>query len=227
MSDAGIIPAIERVAIYAVPLLLGVICHEVAHGYAALSQGDPTAKNAGRLNFNPIKHLDPIGTAVFVFTSLVGGFVIGWAKPVPVNPLNFRNPRKGMILVSLAGPTTNLILAFVFGGLTKILYIVFESSQSDLSYLHPLFYMAAAGVIINCVLCIFNLIPVPPLDGSKVVLSLLPRELALKYVRIERYGMILLILLLATGVLGYVLLPPLQFLVTLVKSVFGLPGALF
>ncbi len=228
MSEFDLGQAITRMAILAVPLLLGIICHELAHGYVAYRLGDPTAKNAGRLNFNPIKHLDPMGSAVFILTAIMpGGFVIGWAKPVPIDPRYFKNPRSGIFKVSLAGPATNFILAFVFGLITKGLYMIFVSAEADLSFLHPLLAMAFAGIFINIILCVFNLLPVPPLDGSKILLSILPRDLAMKYLQVERYGMLILILLLATGVLGYIIQPVLALMLSLVTTVLGLPPELF
>lgn len=201
--------AIERIAIFLVPLMLGVTCHEVAHGYVALLQGDSTAKDAGRLTLNPIKHLDPTGTLVFILTSVMGGFVIGWAKPVPVNPYHFNNQRRGMVLVSLAGPATNFLLAVLFS-LTLRAMIPFLQDGSGPwieNILYPLALICRAGMDVNIILGLFNLFPVPPLDGSKIVAGLLPVHLAQRYLALGRYGLIIVILLLATGALGTVLIP--------------------
>lgn len=204
--------AIERMALFFVPLLLGVVCHEVAHGYVAYLQGDRTARDAGRLTLNPIKHLDPLGSLVFVLTSLSGAFVIGWAKPVPVNPIHFRNIRQGMALVSVAGPMTNLVLAMLFALLWHALIPALQGSSGFMLHnvLTPLHQIAEAGVIVNTILAVFNLLPIPPLDGSKIVSAMLPPSLASSYLRFDRYGFIILLVLLFTGALSYILLPPLK-----------------
>lgn len=201
--------AIERIAIFLVPLMLGVVCHEVAHGYVALLQGDGTAKNAGRLTLNPIKHLDPMGSLVFILTSVMGSFVIGWAKPVPVNPNHFRNIRAGMVLVSLAGPGTNLILAVFFSFALRALIPFLDGPPDAMTtnILYPLALIFRAGVDVNIILALFNLIPVPPLDGSKVLAGALPPSLADKYLYFGRYGLIVVIVLLVTGLLAKVILP--------------------
>ncbi len=200
--------AITRLAVSFVPLLLGVICHEVAHGYVALLQGDRTAQAAGRLTMNPIPHLDPAGSMVFILTALFSPFVIGWAKPVPVDFRYFRNVRKGMVLVSLAGPGANIALAFVWALLLKLGVTYHASLGSMAQFLLPMFQ---AGVVINLILAIFNLIPIPPMDGSKVLAGVLPPRAAMQYMAIERYGFIIVILLLATGLLWRIIGPVLQF----------------
>jgi Zn-dependent protease len=208
MSDIS--EAIQRIAIYAIPLLLGITCHEVAHGYVAWRQGDPTAKAAGRLTLNPIKHLDVTGTAVFVLTAYIGAFVIGWAKPIPVNAGYFKNPKKGMMLVSVAGPATNFVLAILFALLFHLCVAVFPADphSTAAAILEPLARISAAGVWLNLILCIFNLIPIPPLDGSQILAGLLPDEAAEKYQSLERWGMLIIIGLLATGILGRIIVPP-------------------
>jgi Zn-dependent protease len=202
--------SILRVAIFAVPLLLGVVCHEVAHGYAAYLYGDTTARDSGRLTLNPIPHLDPTGTLIFVLTSFFGNFVIGWAKPVPVNPGRFRKVREGIVVVSAAGAAANFTLAAMF-------YFLFTLASSGsaqsafMSYLQaPLLNIFAAGVIVNSILGVFNLLPIPPLDGSKIVSALLPRSMARQYLKIERYGLLILIVLLFTGALRLVFAPVLN-----------------
>ncbi len=198
-SMFDIAPIIKEIAIFAVPMFLGITCHEVAHGYVAYLLGDPTAKNAGRLTLNPIKHLDPVGTLVFILTRR-----IGWAKPVPVDPRYFQNPRRDMVLVSVAGPVTNFILAALFYGLYLGLLAFGPSFSQSMqhSLLVPLVNIAGAGTLVNIVLGVFNLLPLPPLDGSKILAGFLPRHLAYQYLQIERYGFIILILLAMTGVFG-------------------------
>lgn len=191
-----IMQAIQQIAIYAVPLFLGIICHEVAHGYVSYLLGDPTAKDAGRLTLNPLKHLDLVGTLVFLATRM-----IGWAKPVPINPGYYKDVRKGIVMVSLAGPVTNFILAAFFYLLYRIFVSIIFTAHPDVAkfLLYPLVNIAAAGTIINVVLGTFNLIPIPPLDGSKILAVALPPKLAAKYMQLERYGLLILIVLVMTG----------------------------
>lgn len=199
---------ITEFILLAPPLLLALTFHEFAHGYVANQLGDPTAKNLGRLSLNPIKHLDPIGTIAFFFIKF------GWAKPVPVNPRYFKNPKKDMLWVALAGPATNLVLAIVSAALAKGLW--FFASQVPYSataeaILVPLNSMLIASVWINLVLCIFNFLPIPPLDGSRILMGLLPNPLAASYMKFERYGFILVIVLAFSGVLSKVIMPLISF----------------
>ena len=190
---------LRELAIFAIPLFLGITCHEVAHGYVAYLLGDPTAKNAGRLTLNPIKHLDPLGTLVLVITRR-----IGWAKPVPIDPRYFKNYRRDILLVSAAGPAANFILAFGFYFLylavNQILPMVSPNVQQNI--LLPMAYITSAGVLVNFILGIFNLIPIPPLDGSKILASLLPPHIANQYMQIERFGFFIILILVFTGILG-------------------------
>lgn len=182
---------------------MAVTFHELAHGWIAYKLGDPTAKAAGRLTLNPLKHLDVLGTIVFFVTRM-----IGWAKPVPVNPFNFKNPKRDMAWVALAGPAMNLLLAAGFTVLLKLLVLIpVTGSSSLLRILMPLALMCKAGIIINVGLAIFNIIPIPPLDGSKILEGMLPVNAALRYAKIERYGFIILILLIFTHVVDVVIFP--------------------
>lgn len=188
---------IRELAIVAIPLLAGITFHEVAHGYVAYRFGDPTAKNAGRLTLNPLKHLDPVGTLVLVVTRM-----IGWAKPVPINPAYFENPRKGIFWVSLAGPAANFALAMVFYLLFNFfmfMQTVMTGGYAD-SVLGPAILICFYGIIINIILGIFNLFPIPPLDGSKMLATFLPGRLAGQYMSLEKFGFIILILLIFLGV---------------------------
>lgn len=201
--------AIQEIALLLVPVLMGVTFHEVAHGYVANWLGDPTAKLAGRLTFNPIKHLDLFGALAFLLTRM-----IGWAKPVPVDPRYFRDPAKGMMLVALAGPAMNVLLAIFFAmAIRMVEYAAMGTLQGSTAYsiFEPLAYICAAGVQVNLALAVFNLIPVPPLDGSNVLAAFLPPRLALRYMDFGRWGFFLLLLLAVTGVLGRIILPPVRY----------------
>jgi len=196
---------IQKLAIFAIPVIFAITVHEAAHGLVASRFGDQTARLAGRLTLNPIKHIDPIGTVVLPLILLaVGGIIIGWAKPVPVEWRNLRNPKRDMAWVAIAGPGANLIMMLLWALLAKMA-ISFETVLQG--FAQPMLYMAMAGVTINIVLMVLNMLPVPPLDGSRVVSSLLPPRLAYKYNRIEPYGLIIVILLLATGALSWILWP--------------------
>ena len=190
------------------PLLLALTLHEYAHGYVAYRLGDPTARDAGRLTLNPLSHLDPIGTIAFFFIKF------GWAKPVPVNPYYFKNPRKDMLWVALAGPVTNLLLAVASAVLLKGLIgtaSVIPYTPMLEAILVPLYNMLIASVWINLVLCIFNFLPIPPLDGGRILTGLLPEDLARTYASFERYGFIVILLLAFSGVLGTVIFPVIRF----------------
>jgi len=165
-------------------LLLSMMFHELAHGWIAYRLGDPTAKARGRLSLNPIKHLDPLGTAMFVITYLFSGFVFGWAKPIPVSPYYFKNRQRGMAIVGAAGPITNFILAIIFA-----LILNWIAPASDSWWFTILFLLFQ----INVVLGLFNLIPIPPLDGSRVLGAFLPRRAYEKWVAVDRYGMLIVI----------------------------------
>ena len=195
---------ITELIILAPPLLFALTFHEFAHGLVAYRLGDPTAKNAGRLTLNPLKHLDPLGTIAFFFIKF------GWAKPVPVNPIYFHNPKKGMLWVALAGPMTNLALAIISAIITKALWFIASAvpySAAAESILVPLNAMLIASVWINLVLCIFNFLPIPPLDGSRILTGLLPNHLAIKYLQLERYGFIIILILAFSGLLSKVIVP--------------------
>lgn len=199
---------ILQIIILAPPILLALTVHEFAHGYVAYRLGDPTAKNLGRLTFNPLKHLDPIGTLAFFIIK------IGWAKPVPVNPNYFRDPRKDMLWVALAGPAVNFVLAVISAILTKVVWFIAASipySPIAEAILVPVNEVLMASVWINLVLCIFNFLPIPPLDGSKILAGMLPPEAALKYASVEKYGFVIIMLLAFSGILSKMIIPVISF----------------
>jgi Zn-dependent protease len=198
--------SITQFILLILPLIVAVTLHEVAHGYAALKMGDHTARLAGRLTLNPIKHLDLFGSFLLPLVLKLSGspFIFGYAKPVPVNYHNFREYRKGTLWVASAGVLANAILAVVSAGLFQMLVATKASwmhSQFGLLFAY-LFQLLAYSVIINCVLALFNLIPIPPLDGSRILAMLLPAPLRVHFARLERFGMIIILVLLITGPLS-------------------------
>lgn len=203
-----IMSTLLQILVLAPPILLALTLHEFAHGYVAYRFGDPTASAAGRLTVNPIKHLDPLGTLAFFIIH------IGWARPVPVNPVYFKNPKQDMLWVALAGPVTNLALAVASALLAKTVVIIggfFPENGVVFFNLFILMEMLKASVWINLVLCVFNFLPIPPLDGSRILTGLLPNEMARSYLKYEKYGFILILILAFTGVLSKLILPIIGF----------------
>lgn len=196
---------IQKIAIGILPILLAVTVHEAAHAFAANYLGDGTARFLGRLTLNPLKHIDPIGTivvplAMFILTS----FVFGWAKPVPINAKNFKDPRRDMALVALAGPVSNILMAFAWTGLTAV---GISGLVSGAWYAEPLALMGQIGIFVNVLLAVFNLLPLPPLDGGRVLVALLPPRAANKVSLLEPWGFPILLLLLLTGALSFLISP--------------------
>jgi len=193
---------IQELIVLAPPFLLALTIHELAHGYVAKRLGDPTASLAGRLTFNPLKHLDPVGVLCFFIMK------IGWAKPVPVNPAYFKNPGRDMLWVALAGPGSNLLLAVVSAILAKGVIAV---SLLPLFILQPVVHMLAASIWINIMLAVFNILPIPPLDGGKILAGILPRHLARSFARLEPFGFVILLILFYTGILSEIIMPIIAF----------------
>jgi Zn-dependent protease len=212
---------VQRIAVWALPILFAITVHEVAHGWMALRLGDHTAQMMGRLTLNPINHIDPIGTLVVPgILLLLGGVIFGWAKPVPVSWDKLRNPRRDMAIVALAGPIANLIMA-IFWAFISRLGIALAPGIPIVGV--PLAYMGIAGVFINAILMMLNLIPLPPLDGGRVLVGLLPGPFAYKVSRIEPYGFFILLGLLFTGILWDILWPLVDILLTGLVGLVGVP----
>jgi len=206
----------QKIAIMAPPLIFAIVLHEVAHGWVADKLGDNTARSMGRLTLNPISHIDPFGTIIMpllLFVLTKGTMVFGYAKPVPINPYNFKDPKKGMALSSLAGPGINIVMAISFSLLLRLVMYPLEGmvpKQSwDLLAL-PISMMLGYGVVINVVLAVLNLIPIPPLDGSRIVYWVLPDKPAAAYYRLEPYGTLILMALIMLGALGKIMTPILR-----------------
>jgi len=211
---------VQRIAVWVLPVLFAITVHEVAHGWVARRLGDPTAFMLGRLTLNPIKHIDPVGTVLVPLALLMlGGFVFGWAKPVPVTWENLRHPKRDMALVAAAGPGANLVMALLWALVMK-LGMLLEGSVNAVAI--PLLYMGFAGITINLVLMVLNLLPLPPLDGGRVVAGLLPGRLSWQYGRLEPYGLMILLALLFLGLLGKLLQPPVALLQGLIFNMLGL-----
>jgi Zn-dependent protease len=206
----------QTIAIWALPVLFAITVHEVAHGWVAKLRGDKTAMMLWRLTLNPLKHIDPVGTVLLplLLVVLQTGFVFGWAKPVPVTMQNLRSPKQDMVWVALAGPASNGAMALLWLGVMVAGAVLLQSTPW---VAEPLIYMGQAGVMINVVLMVLNLVPLPPLDGGRIVTGLLPGRLSWQFSRIEPYGFFILIALLATGILGEILGP----------AIFGISKLLF
>jgi Zn-dependent protease len=215
---------IQKIAVFALPVIFAITLHEAAHGYAALRFGDRTAESQGRISLNPIRHFDLVGTLIVPLTILViskltggAGILFGWAKPVPVNFNNLRRPKQDMLWVAAAGPGANLLMALIWAGLIKF---SFDPSVPPIDQSLPL--MGAAGIYINAVLMALNLLPLPPLDGGRIAVSLLPQRMAYSLARIEPYGIFILLGLMFVGLLSFFLTPLIVALIDISALVFSI-----
>ncbi len=210
----------QRFAVWVLPVIFAITVHEVAHGWVASRLGDNTAKNLGRLTLNPLVHIDLVGTVLVPAALLfLGGFLFGWAQPVPVDWRNLRNPKKAMIWVALAGPGANLLMAILWALVIKSGLALVDMNPAIGM---PLIYTGSAGVFVNLILMTLNLLPIPPLDGSRVLAGFLPNRLAYQFAKLERWGFPILIALIALGWLGKLIGPPIYFMKNVLLSLIGI-----
>lgn len=215
LQGLAALATVQKIAVSALPIIFAITVHEAAHGYVARYFGDMTAQEQGRITLNPMRHIDPVGTILIpAITLVLGGILFGWAKPVPVNFSRLRSPKKDMLWVAAAGPASNLVMALLWALVIKF-SLTFQSGFSE-----ALAYMGAVGIMINVVLMVLNLIPLPPLDGGRIAVSLLPNHLAYQYAKVERYGFFILIALLFTGILSKIMSPFIYALLAIISNVF-------
>jgi Zn-dependent protease len=209
---------IQKIAVYALPVLFAITLHEAAHGYVARHFGDMTAYAAGRISLNPLRHIDLVGTLIVpLVTLLVADILFGWAKPVPVNFANLRHPKRDMLWVAAAGPLSNLVMSLGWAVALK-LGVALAPGNPAAAWL---MLVGACGIFVNVIFMVLNLLPLPPLDGGRIAVSLLPHRLAWKFAQIERFGFIILIVLLLTGLLGRMLWPLINFSISGIGALFG------
>ncbi len=216
---------IQKIAVFALPVLFAITLHEAAHGYVAKHFGDLTAYAAGRVSLNPLRHIDWVGTIIVPLVSLlVADILFGWAKPVPVNFSNLRRPKQDMLWVAAAGPLSNLVMALGWAVAYKVGVGLVPANPA----LAWLVFVGACGIFVNVIFMVLNLLPLPPLDGGRIVVSLLPQRLAWRFAKIEPYGFVILMALLLTKVLGYILWPLISISISGIGALFHIaPAELF
>jgi Zn-dependent protease len=215
------ITIVQKIVAWVLPVLFAITVHETAHGWMALQLGDKTAMMLGRLTLNPIKHIDPLGTILIPgLMYMMAGFMFGWAKPVPITWQNLRQPKRDMVFVAAAGPASNLIMSILWALAIRVGLALGDAGLA-------LVFMGVAGIFINCILLVLNLLPLPPLDGGRVMTGLLPGPLAYRFSRIEPYGFFILVGLLVTGLLGVILWPVIEFFIGLMAGISGLDPRTF
>ena len=228
--QGSLLQTLHLVAILAIPLLLAITLHEAAHGWMANKLGDNTALLLGRVSANPLRHIDLVGTIVVpIIIASISPFIFGWAKPVPVNWTKLRNPKRDMALVAIAGPGSNLVMALGWAVIAKICYLLLGNQVSlDPNTSHTivgLFFLSAYfGILVNLVLMVLNLIPIPPLDGSRVVASFLSPPLSRWYEKIEPFGFFILLGLLFLGHLQFILIQPVMAILSFITQSLGIPS---
>lgn len=211
---------IQKLAINALPVIFAITLHEAAHGYVARHFGDQTAWQMGRVSVNPLRHIDPVGTILvpaLILLASHASILFGWAKPVPVNFAKLRRPKQDMLWVAAAGPAANLAMAIAWALLLKLVFVMPEHMYSN-----AMAEMARAGLFVNTGLMMLNLLPIPPLDGGRIMVSLLPARAAWKFAQLERFGLVILLALLFTGILDYVMFPLMGLFLLLIKTLFGI-----
>ncbi len=216
---------IQSISIWAIPVLFAITLHEVAHGWVAKKFGDFTAESLGRLSFNPIKHIDPVGTilvpAILIITT---GYAFGWAKPVPINFNQLRNPKKDMVWVAAAGPFANVIMTIFWA---VIFFIFIDAANDNEQYAKFFVYMSLAGIFINLVLMFLNLLPIPPLDGGRVLSGLVPNKISILLSKLEPYGLFIMVGLLFLGLLNKLVFLPSLLILFFIMSFLGIQPADF
>lgn len=207
---------VQKILIMAIPVIFAITIHEAAHGYVARYFGDKTAEQEGRISLNPIKHIDPFGTILVpALTMFAGGILFGWAKPVPVNFSRLNRPKQDMLWVAAAGPFSNLLMAVFWAVIIKVALLLNNQFST------PLALIGAAGIFMNVILFVLNLLPLPPLDGGRIVTSLLPNNLARPYAQLERYGFIILLVLIFTGLLSKIMFPFISLIMGFFAAIVG------